>query len=677
MNAHFLANGNVYQQIGNWLSTPSLQLFLLIGSAVLAISLLILALTRWGHARPVLKCVVLSIVAHVLLIGYAYGTHLIFQYPAIEEKTPVNVQMVGYEVDVQEETTDEQTTQDVRSWDEFAQEQAMPDVESLDKPVLDSELEIERVLESAQTPEPLAESLPVLSTPTASTHLADADHGVVDGDSTELTDPSFDAANEFDLDTNPVEAKQIKFQRKSQQDVQPETDSGFDSAEPVDSHPIDFDPEVFSPSSSETGPTLSDGPNTKQFSSEFVDDKAEFEEVADALPRSSQPAPLPAIDEAEADQPSMSRIHTPRRLGDGQAIPKLYQLRSMRNVDQVASRRGGNADTQRAVQLALRWLAQQQQQDGSWDPAATGAGQETRTLGHNRNGAGAQAHSGITALATLAFLGAGSTHLEGPFQPNVQFALEYLIRNQTADGNLAGNARLFARMYCHSMALLALSEALAVTGDQRLLPAVQRGVDFSVASQNKMDGGWRYQPQDRGDMSQFGWQVMALHSASIGGIEIPENTIQRMHGFLELCTSGEHRGLASYRPGQGVSSTMTAEAMVCRFFMQKKISPETINQATRRISTQLPQAERINYYYWYYATMATYHAGGEPWETWNTELKKVLLPSQIQSGRGQGSWPANGPWSGYGGTIYSTSMAALCLEVYYRYLPIYEIAKDR
>lgn len=105
--------------------------------------------------------------------------------------------------------------------------------------------------------------------------------------------------------------------------------------------------------------------------------------------------------------------------------------------------------------------------------------------------------------------------MEGKYQVNVQHALEFLIRSQAPDGNLFGDAKVFARMYCHSMALLALSEALAVTGDERLKDAVERGVIYSARSQNRTDGGWRYQPGDRGDMSQFGWQVMAMHSASI------------------------------------------------------------------------------------------------------------------------------------------------------------------
>ena len=67
--------------INDALANTTLQWILLIGCGLLAIALLVLTLTRWGHARPIWKCVVLSVVAHLLLIGYMYGTQLISRAP--------------------------------------------------------------------------------------------------------------------------------------------------------------------------------------------------------------------------------------------------------------------------------------------------------------------------------------------------------------------------------------------------------------------------------------------------------------------------------------------------------------------------------------------------------------------------------------------------------------------
>jgi hypothetical protein len=37
-----------------------------------------------------------------------------------------------------------------------------------------------------------------------------------------------------------------------------------------------------------------------------------------------------------------------------------------------------------------------------------------------------------------------------------------------------------------------------------------------------------------------------------------------------------------------------------------------------------------------------------------------------------GSWDPDPVWGGHGGRVYATAVAALTLEVYYRYLPIHQ-----
>ena len=75
------------------------------------------------------------------------------------------------------------------------------------------------------------------------------------------------------------------------------------------------------------------------------------------------------------------------------------------------------------------------------------------------------------------------------------------------------------------MATLALSEAYAMTGDQRLRETVRRAVGFTVASQDSTGGGFRYKQGDPGDTSQCGWQLMALKSAQLAGIAVPTRTM--------------------------------------------------------------------------------------------------------------------------------------------------------
>ena len=64
------------------------------GLILLTIGLVILMSTRWGHAKPIWKCVILSVFAHILLGGYAYGTKLIFTTPAPPASDMVSLKLV-------------------------------------------------------------------------------------------------------------------------------------------------------------------------------------------------------------------------------------------------------------------------------------------------------------------------------------------------------------------------------------------------------------------------------------------------------------------------------------------------------------------------------------------------------------------------------------------------------
>jgi len=277
----------------------------------------------------------------------------------------------------------------------------------------------------------------------------------------------------------------------------------------------------------------------------------------------------------------------------------------------------------------------------------------------------------MTGLALLAFLASGHTHLDGAYREQVRLGLQYLMRAQGADGSLFGRASSFARMYCHAMATLALSEAYGMTGDQRLRGTVRRAVGFTVAAQDPTAGGFRYKPRDPGDTSQCGWQLMALKSAELAGIAIPMRTRNGMIRYLRTVASGRHSGLASYRPKEQVSRPMTAEALVCWQFLGMSREHPAADEAGDYLLGELPGQSQKNLYYWYYATLGMYQLQGTHWQRWNEALQTTLLRSQQKEGSLAGSWDADTVWGGYGGRVYSTSLATLCLEVYYRFLPLY------
>ena len=116
---------------------------------------------------------------------------------------------------------------------------------------------------------------------------------------------------------------------------------------------------------------------------------------------------------------------------------------------------------------------------------------------------------------------------------------------------------------------------------------------------------------------------------------------------------------------------MTAEALVCRQFLEIPDTPASLGEASEELLKELPGTGVTNHYYWYYGTLSLYQLQGEAWRQWNDALQRSLLNSQRTDGTLAGSWDPDPVWGGCGGRVYSTSLSTLCLEVYYRFLPLY------
>jgi len=325
---------------------------------------------------------------------------------------------------------------------------------------------------------------------------------------------------------------------------------------------------------------------------------------------------------------------------------------------------GGDEATEAAVEAALRFLAADQRPDGSWDPTTSGAGRETRTLGTDRKNAGRKATTGLTGLALLSMLGAGNTHQQGPFADNVRSGLTYLILNQKPDGSMAGDAEPYEANYCHGMAALAMCEAAAMTRDPAAIASAAAAVRYTMNMQHPTTGGWRYAAGDPGDLSQLGWQAMVLEAGRAAGVPTNPQTFTLTSRFVRSVRGGSAGGLASYRPGDGPSRTMTAEALATRLLLGEQVPAAEIREAEDSLLRQPPGIGRDNFYYWYYASIALHQLQDDAWRSWNAAMKSHLLARQTASG----SWPTDSEWGGYGGRVYTTSMAALCLEVYYRHV---------
>ena len=72
--------------------------------------------------------------------------------------------------------------------------------------------------------------------------------------------------------------------------------------------------------------------------------------------------------------------------------------------------------------------------------------------------------------------------------------------------------------------------------DPLLRRPAQNAINLLINSQHE-NGGWRYSPTKtaQGDMSISGWQIMALKSAQMAGLDVPSIAVTRCKSFLESC----------------------------------------------------------------------------------------------------------------------------------------------
>jgi len=665
---------------------PPIWLALWIGLSILTLALLALMRTRWGQSRPLHKCAVLSLLAHLLLGLFATTVRIVADQ---QFAAGAVVQVTLVEDATARPASRGEEAANPAPWEVAEAAPAEPDSPAVDRADEQLNAQVERKPAmpeptpgvqpqhaAASDPQPTADELE-----DAAPQRSPAQSAVAQ----EIDAPPARQQSDARVDL-PEPAPQPQPQSVEATPAQPRRE--LQSKVAVDSNlphmiggerpdgAIDADTALLEPAavraSQRPAPPIRPADSAAAAGNGPAEGAARPEtmERAEVDPASMDQGE-PAQPSADLPPRSMIRVIPPAA---PQQIPEIYRHRTPGDRQQVLEQYGGDAQTEAAVRRALKWLAAAQAEDGRWDAGLHGAGHERRVLGHDRGHAGIEADMGITGLALLSFLGAGQTHLEGEHREVALRGLQYLLDHQGADGSLYGNARLFARMYCHGMAMLALCEAYAMTGDPRLRPAVERAVDFSVAAQDRVGGGWRYQPGDIGDTSQLGWQVMALRSAELGGMEVPQKTFDLAGRFLNQVASGRHNGLARYRPNQPVSRAMTGEAFFCRQILRQPIGPSTSAEAKRFLLGELPGEGEINLYGWYYTTLCLHQMQGDAWQQWNAALKTTLLRAQVRQGQNQGSWNTDTTWGCYGGRVYTTAMAALCLEVYYRYLPIYSAA---
>ena len=329
---------------------------------------------------------------------------------------------------------------------------------------------------------------------------------------------------------------------------------------------------------------------------------------------------------------------------------------------------GGTKASEKSVASALKWFATHQNSDGSWNLDHRFGPCQSRC---RHPGIRSDAPNGATALALLPFLGAGQTHLEGPYKENVAAGLQFLLRNMRIIGQRGSLFDQGGNYYSHGLGAIVLCEAYAMTKDKNLAKPAQMAIFETAYAQDPIGGGWRYSAQQRGDTSALGWQLMALKSAHMAYLKVPSQTYIGASRFLDSVQSDSGAKYGYTGPTRPQSAT-TAVGLLCRMYLGWKRDEPAIERGVETFKRKGPSEG--NMYYNYYATQVMRHFGGEPWKVWNESMREYLVRTQAQMGHEKGSWhfPGGGHAGHVGGRLYATSMATMILEVYYRHMPIYQ-----
>lgn len=308
------------------------------------------------------------------------------------------------------------------------------------------------------------------------------------------------------------------------------------------------------------------------------------------------------------------------------------------------------AQTEAAVNKALQWLQARQEADGSW------AGQDRVAM---------------TGLAVLTYLAHGEVPGNAPYGDTVTRALKYLLSRQDAKGVFSPN------VYAHAIATYALAEALTMTRIVDLQVPLDRGVRVIVEGQQSGGGfDYGYRKGERFDTSVSGWQIQALKAALIAGVATPElaDALTAAARFLQrdafaLDGSGfVYDGKPGIQSDRGGRASMTGVGTLCLQMMGQGTTPQA------RTGLRLLQDQRLewpatgkgNVYAGYYITQAKFQGPSkDEWLRWNRQMQQSLLARQ----KADGHWEQGDHDSGT--HVYTTTLCALMLEVYYRYLPTY------
>ncbi len=370
---------------------------------------------------------------------------------------------------------------------------------------------------------------------------------------------------------------------------------------------------------------------------------------------------------AEVDMPNVLSV---RPTTSSVVMPGIYANRGGKGRGSALGKFGGGG-THNPVLKALRWLKEHQNEDGSW--------------GANPG----DINTAMTGWALMCFLAHGETPQSVEFGYCVQRAIQWLAAYM--------EAKKYGTGYSHGIATYAISEAYGMTQIPMLKGCMNTGMEHIVKGLNSVGGlTYAYGTDGRSDLSVAAWNYQAMKAAYAAGCDTPglEEAIYKAIKCLK--TVSYVKGADQYSSGFAYAVTgndkaacgslaMVGAGTLCLQLLGEGGSPEAMSVSSRIEAQIEPKKFWISYgqdggpsglYGWYYMTQAVFQStggGGATWDKWNKQMKRGLIAAQ----QADGHWekpPTEGHnnCEGLSGQVYATTLACLCLEVYYRFLPTFK-----
>ncbi|MHC5539696.1 prenyltransferase/squalene oxidase repeat-containing protein, partial [Singulisphaera rosea] len=272
----------------------------------------------------------------------------------------------------------------------------------------------------------------------------------------------------------------------------------------------------------------------------------------------------------------------------------------------------------------------------------------------------------ITSLAGLAFMASGSSPGRGPYGPQVDKALLYVMENTSPSGFIAvQGSSTNGPMYSHGWGALFLAEAYGMTRRPEIREKLQKAVHLIVDTQNN-EGGWRYQPVRRdADLSVTICQINALRAARNAGLFVPKETVENCIRYVKQSQNPD--GGFRYMLQGGPSAFPRSAAGVVALYSAAVYDAKEVEAGItylRQFSPGNKQNPPLHFFYGhYYAIQAMWIRGGDDWNAWYPAIRDELIRRQSNTA---------GFWADSVGKEYGTAMALIILQMPNCFLPIFQ-----